>query len=111
MQTDVRLIGRVRIRPHVVVGNEILNTWQHPSDPSLLLGGSVLDGLAFGPALEGEEDLTRREPIDEGEDRGQIRPRDESFSVCLRTHLETPVGCDILFLGNNQEQESCDFVN
>jgi hypothetical protein len=31
--------------------------------------------------------------------------------VSLRTHLETPVGCDILFLGNNQEQESCDFVN
>ena len=28
-----------------------------------------------------------------------------------RTHLETPVGCDILFLGNNQEQESCAFVN
>ena len=39
------------------------------------------------------------------------RDRTIGMSVSPGTHLETPVGCDILFLGNNQEQESCAFVN
>lgn len=43
--------------------------------------------------------------------RGLVRHPAVDGVLKRRTHLETPVGCDILFLGNNQEQESCALVN
>ena len=42
------------------------------------------EGQVARAAFEGEEDLTRREPIDDGQDRRQVRALDESLNVCLR---------------------------